>query len=273
MQRFRRAAKLRGADATKNQFPFAPLVIPRDRLPARLSCGNSEKSKRNKWAVPPGGVFPAFSTVLLAAHLVLTLSNNTSRSADDREPMQFAGNMFALKFLNGPTAGVFGQEVQWIVEGGGLPLSPVSGEYTESLDLPSTLDQPHLFGLTRELARDKMSWISSLFLYRPPEIIFSGSERKLLTVALRGLTDEELSDELAISLSGVKKVWCSIYERASQFVDGFIQNSEFEEEQRNGDRGKQKKQRIVAHLREHPEELRPYSRKIMRERKPGLGPG
>ena len=42
------------------------------------------------------------------------------------------------------------------------------------------------------------------------------------------------------------------------------------------DRGKQKKQRLLAYLREHPEELRPVSRKLLQQeaeqRRPAQGP-
>jgi hypothetical protein len=57
------------------------------------------------------------------------------------------------------------------------------------------LATPHVFGLTRELAHGRMSWISSLFHYDPPQIGFSRSEQKLLSAALRGGTDEELSGD------------------------------------------------------------------------------
>jgi hypothetical protein len=170
---------------------------------------------------------------------------------------------FLLKELIALQA-TFAQEVQWTLEGGGLPVSPANGHYVDSVDSSNAMYEPHLFGLTRELAENKMSWISSLFLYEPPRVMFSNGERKLLAVALRGVTDQELSDELAISLSGVKKVWRSIYKRASEQLDSSILNVDVEEEHRNGDRGKQKKQRLLAYLREHPEELRPYSRKAQK---------
>jgi DNA-binding CsgD family transcriptional regulator len=105
-----------------------------------------------------------------------------------------------------------------------------------------------------------MTWMSSLFMHVPPKMGLSQSEQRLLLAALRGGTDEDLSDELAISVSAVKKAWRSIYDRAAEHLPGHILDGERED----GERGKQKKQRLLAHLRSHPEELRPHSRKLLK---------
>src|SRR5205823_5939541 len=158
-------------------------------------------------------------------------------------------------------------EPGWTIDGGGLFLNSANGLYVDTIGTPSAqlLMEPHILGLTRELALKRMSWISSLFHYQRPQIGFSRGEQRLLVVALRGGTDEEVSDELAISLSAVKKAWRSVYDRAAEHLPDSILNVDAEEEHRNGDRGKQKKQRLLAYLREHPEELRPYSRKARKE--------
>jgi hypothetical protein len=157
----------------------------------------------------------------------------------------------------------FLEEPGWNMDGGAFFLSPVNESYLNTVDISPDriLATPHVFGLTRELAHGRMSWLSSLFHYNAPKIRFSRSEQKLLLAALRGWTDEELSDELAISLSAVKKAWASVYDRAMNHLPDSILSVETEEERREGDRGKQKKQRLLAYLREHPEELRPYSHK------------
>lgn len=168
---------------------------------------------------------------------------------------------FRLKELIGLQA-TFLEEPGWTMDGGAFFLSPTNGSYANRIDISpdEVLATPHVFGLTRELAHSRMSWISSLFHYDAPQIGFSRSEQKLLSAALPGGTDEELSDELAISLSAVKKAWSSVYDRAADHLPECILNVE-EEDRRNGDRGKQKKQRLLAYLREHPEELRPYARR------------
>lgn len=161
----------------------------------------------------------------------------------------------------------FPEEAQWIADSGSLLLNPEDGNYETFLtqETENIISVPHVFGLTRELAFMRMSWTTSLFLYEPPKVTFSPSEQRLLVAALRGATDEELSDELAISLSAVKKAWCSVYDRAVAHLPDSILNHDGREETRNGDRGRQKKQRLLAYLREHPEELRPFSRKTQKE--------
>ena len=83
------------------------------------------------------------------------------------------------------------------------------GKWQDShLDPQRAVMEPHLTGLTREIAsRQVGSWIGTLFLYRPPHSGFSRSEQRLLWAALHGGTDEELSDTLCISQSAVKKAW------------------------------------------------------------------
>jgi hypothetical protein len=154
----------------------------------------------------------------------------------------------------------FPEEVDWIVQGGGLLFDPVAACYGDIVGkaAPESFAVPHIFGITRELALRNMSWISSLFLYNPPLVGFSPSEQRLLSAALRGATDDELSDELAISLSAVKKAWCSVYDRAGEYLPESILNYDDSGDRSERDRGKQKKQRLLAYLREHPEELRPY---------------
>ena len=95
-----------------------------------------------------------------------------------------------------------------------------------------------------------------LFRSEAPQFDFRPSEQRLLLTALRGGTDEELSDDLGISLSAVKKTWSLIYERAAAHLPGFSSNHNGST---NGasERGKEKKQRLLTYLRDHPEEMRP----------------
>ena len=112
----------------------------------------------------------------------------------------------------------FPEEAQWIADSGSLLLEAEDGKYVSFLsqDAGKMIAAPHVFGLTRQLALMRMTWTTSLFLYEPPKSGFSASEQRLLLAALRGGTDAELSGELAISLSAVKKAWCSVYERVAE---------------------------------------------------------
>jgi DNA-binding CsgD family transcriptional regulator len=152
------------------------------------------------------------------------------------------------------------QTLEGALRSGGL-LVDANGQYTDRIEKPlhEVLAEPHYLGLTRDLALCRFgTWIGSLFVYQAPQFGFRRSEQRLLLAALRGGTDQQLAKELAISLSAVKKAWLSIYARVSahfpELVPGSSQGEEFTPE-----RGKEKKQRLLAYLREHPEELRPAS--------------
>ena len=132
--------------------------------------------------------------------------------------------------------------------------------------LSQLVREPHVVGITRELALKQFgTWISSLFPYQPPQFGFSRSEQRLLLCALGGGTDRELSDDLGISLSTVKKTWRSAYDRVAACLPELIPRNSTAD---NGtsERGREKKQRLMGYLREHPEELRPVSRKLLQQR-------
>jgi hypothetical protein len=95
-----------------------------------------------------------------------------------------------------------------------------------------------------------------LFLYREPVLELQSSEQQLLIAALAGLTDEQLADKLRLGLPAVKKRWRSIFERLSAQKDLF---PEFSGGPDHASRGRQKRHHILAYVREHPEELRPFA--------------
>src|SRR5258707_2874484 len=163
---------------------------------------------------------------------------------------------FLLKEIVGQ--GVSLEALEGAIRSGGLFFSPVDGRYVESLDKP--LDEvfaaPYLIGLTRELAMARVgTWIGSLFVYQPPQFGFRPSEQRLLLAAPQGGTDENLAAVLGISLSAVKKTWRAIYGRVTAKSRGLIPDQVPEE--LTSERGKEKKQRLLVYVREHPEELRP----------------
>lgn len=72
----------------------------------------------------------------------------------------------------------------------------------------------------------------------------------------------EVSEHLGISVSSVRRCWLSIYDRVSERAPGVLgQAATTNYGNANAVRGKGKKNRVLAYLREHPEELRPLSRK------------
>lgn len=72
----------------------------------------------------------------------------------------------------------------------------------------------------------------------------------------------ELSEQLGISASSVRRCWLSIYDRVATHAPEVLgQRLPAHHENGSAVRGKGKKNRLLAYLREHPEELRPLSRK------------
>lgn len=152
-----------------------------------------------------------------------------------------------------------------VLNSGALLWQSGDGCYVEAsdLNLEKLIRRPFIVGANRELAtRHLGTWASTLFLYNRPSMYFRPAEQRLLRSALKGSTDEELSNELRVSLSFVKKTWRSIYERAAERVPD-LQSDRTEDAV--SQRGKEKKQRVLAYVRNYPEELRPISRSALRK--------
>ncbi len=100
---------------------------------------------------------------------------------------------------------------------------------------------------------DPHSIASALFQQRnPPQFGFTPGEQELLDLALEVIDDTEASKLLFVTVAALKRRWAKIFERVSTVrpdlcpADG------------DGIRGIQKRQRILAYVRNHPEELRPF---------------
>jgi hypothetical protein len=150
----------------------------------------------------------------------------------------------------------FGPVLRAGLQIGGWLLQNGRGEYAPlpEAEVIETAGAPFVLGFTRELARKVPGcWVSTLFDYREPRIFFSPAEQRLLLSALEGHTDDDISNELTISSSGVKKCWQSIYTRVGLRLPELLPH-----DGSNGSgRGSEKKRRLLSYLRSHPEELRP----------------
>jgi len=95
---------------------------------------------------------------------------------------------------------------------------------------------------------------ATIFNNRDPLLRLSGSDQELLWAALEGQTDTELADSLHLTMPAVKALWRSIFARFARLKPDVA--PEFQGE---GNRGPQKRHRVLAYLREHREELRPFA--------------
>lgn len=128
----------------------------------------------------------------------------------------------------------------------------------DAQELQKILKQPYVIYLRRQNALlSHGSWAGTMFMHEPAKIGFSAGQQTLLVAALLGGTDEELAEDLNISLSAVKKAWQSIYGKTEA---AGVQSS-------NGhasvERGKERKRSLLAYVRAHPEELRPVDMKLL----------
>ncbi|HET9218613.1 MAG TPA: hypothetical protein VFR18_16635, partial [Terriglobia bacterium] len=96
---------------------------------------------------------------------------------------------------------------------------------------------------------------AKMYRYQEPVLRFSPAEQSLLAAALSGKTDAELSAVLGLSIEAIKKRWMSIFDRVDEFKAEILTRPE---EDSDG-RGPQKRHRVVAYVRSHPEELRPFA--------------
>ena len=95
-----------------------------------------------------------------------------------------------------------------------------------------------------------------LFDYQEPVLRLHHAEKQLLAEALKGGTDKELAGKLNLSLPTVKKRWASVFDRVAETRPELLPDGEPRESQES--RGPQKRHRILAYVRAHPEEVRPF---------------
>lgn len=135
-----------------------------------------------------------------------------------------------------------------------IDLARATGTYRLLAEFPDS--HSALAVVTRESALTApYSAAASIYRYQPPVLRLRPAEQKLLASALTGKTDAELSVELGLSIEATKKRWLSIFERVDQFKREILTQTEADSD----GRGPQKRHRVVAYVRAHPEELRPFS--------------
>ena len=127
-----------------------------------------------------------------------------------------------------------------------------SPEYRTVAEFPAIGHVIHL--MTRASGTALPGSIANLiFKFNPPLLRLRDSDQQLLLAALNGATDSELSVQLGIRCSAVKARWRSTYARIAEMMPILINEVENSET-----RGGQKRHRVLAYMRSHMEELRPY---------------
>jgi hypothetical protein len=135
---------------------------------------------------------------------------------------------------------------------------PEKGFVRRSIEFRLVADFPEagreLFVMTRESAQGMPGSVGNiLFSVRKPALRLRDSDQQLLLAALRGATDQELASGLGFSLSAVKARWRSAIARVEETMPDLVCDAVSHE-----GRGAQKRHRVLAYVRSHPEELRPF---------------
>jgi hypothetical protein len=161
------------------------------------------------------------------------------------------------------------ERLQWVLETGGAIWDPLTARYLEGsqCDLGEIIKSPYVAGISRETENRRLgTWIGVLFEYSPPHCGFSSAERRLLAETLRGEwgTDQQLARALHVSVPTIKKMWLSIYRRAAVSLPDLIPETS-QTDSGTPERGKEKRRRLLAYVRNHPEELRPVSRRLVQQ--------
>jgi hypothetical protein len=87
---------------------------------------------------------------------------------------------------------------------------------------------------------------------RLPVLDFSPSQKRLLLAALREAENAELAVALCRTPAAIKRTWSGIFEKCTQHIPALIPTN------KNLLRGQQKRHKVIAYIREHPEEIRPF---------------
>jgi len=95
-----------------------------------------------------------------------------------------------------------------------------------------------------------------LFQYQEPVLHLRDTEKQLLAEAMNGETDNELAARMNLSLPSIKKRWASLFDRIADTRPDLLPDAK--QRGLHESRGPQKKHRILAYVRSHPEELRPF---------------
>jgi DNA-binding CsgD family transcriptional regulator len=135
-----------------------------------------------------------------------------------------------------------------------IELARATGTYRLVAEFPE--NDSALVVVTPESARSApYSLANRMYRYQAPILHLRPAEQALLLAALDGKTDAELSTDLGLSVEAIKKRWMSVFARVDEFRPEILTSSDVD----NTTRGPQKRHRVVAYVRAHLEELRPYA--------------
>jgi hypothetical protein len=103
-----------------------------------------------------------------------------------------------------------------------------------------------------------------------PVLRLRSSDQELLAAAMNGSTDLELSKELGLKMPTLKKRWAAVFNRVAIAKPDLLPGHD---DNLDRQRGRQKKHRLLAYVREHPQELRPFLHRQISQKRPSSRSG
>jgi DNA-binding CsgD family transcriptional regulator len=117
---------------------------------------------------------------------------------------------------------------------------------------------PFLWVASREEAKSDAHYGLALLFetYAPPRFALTLREQQVLSLALDGGTDTSVARTANVSKSAVKKIFRTIYAKVARAGIIDLRADDAPEQ-----RGAETRRHLLNYVREHPQELRPYSRR------------
>jgi hypothetical protein len=148
----------------------------------------------------------------------------------------------------------FNRVLKEAIGASGIAFARATGTYQIVAEFPGS--NSALAVASRESALGApYSVAAAMYRYRAPLLRLRQAEQTLLSAAVSGKTDAELSSELGLSVEATKKRWLSIFARVDQYLPEVLSQTGVDGDRR----GPQKRHRVLAYIRTHPEELRPFA--------------
>ena len=162
--------------------------------------------------------------------------------------------LLGTSFLENLAGFRFNRVIKEAVGRATIDLAHATGSYRCVAEFPG--HGSALFVVSPDDARAiPFSVAARMYRYQAPVLRLRPAEQALLDAARDGKTDAELSAALGISVEAVKKRWISVFGRVENFRPEILAGADADSTRR----GPQKRHRVLAYIRAHPEELRPYA--------------
>ncbi len=152
-------------------------------------------------------------------------------------------------------------ELEQLVLGSGLfhhTYLELKGTNEDIIVPPGIGTKRGLYRVTRD-QKHKLPPSSAAFIimtYIQPRLRFTPAEQRLLTLAIDGLTDDDIANELDVSRDALKQTWRTIYDHTTDVmpdVFGLLQT-----QSPTNRRGGEKRRHIVSYVSNNLQELRPH---------------